>query len=151
MFAYFGYLVDGATVTLLFFSYIKPAGLASPSPPEDSPRDAGDADPVQVQDELAGLGVPELEHDVLGDLAVLPRDVALGGEAVVLLRVDRLHHRAVGDVAQVPLGDLHEVQDAELGVAHAVVLGEGVMVEEFLTYGNQSAKGEEFDQPLIRG
>jgi len=88
---------------------------------------------VQVQDELAGLGVPEPEHDVLGDLAVLPRDVALGGEAVVLLRVDRLHHRAVGDVAQVPLGDLHEVQDAELGVAHAVVLGEGVMVEEFLT------------------
>lgn len=87
-----------------------------------------------MQDELAGLGVPELEHDVLGDLAVLPRDVALGGEAVAaLLREDRLHHRAVGDVAEVLLGDLHEVEDAELGVAHAVVLGERVMVEEFLS------------------
>lgn len=116
----------------------------APSVPADrggSPRDAGDADPAQVQDELAGLGVPELEHDVLGDLAVLPRDLALGGEAVVLVWVDRLHHRAVVDVAQVLLGDLHEVEDAELGVAHAVVLGERVMVEEFLSV--RSAKDEQ--------
>jgi hypothetical protein len=35
-----------------------------------------------VQDELTGVGVPEPEHDVLGDLTVLPRDVALGGQAV---------------------------------------------------------------------
>lgn len=101
---------------------------------ESSPCDAGDADPLQVQDELAGVGVPEPEHDVLGDLAVLPRDVALGCEAVAFLRVDRLHHSAVRDVAQVLLGCLHEIQDAELGVAHAVVLGERVLVEDLLKF-----------------
>jgi hypothetical protein len=87
-----------------------------------------------VQDELAGVGVPQPEHDVLGDLAVLPRDVALCGQAVSLLRVDRLHHGAVGDVAQVMLGGLYEVQDAELGIAHAVVLGERVLVEDLLKF-----------------
>jgi hypothetical protein len=96
-----------------------------------------------VQDELSGLGVPELEHHVLGDLAVLPRDVALGGEAAALLRADRLYHRAVGDVAQVLLRDLHEVEDAELGVAHAVVLGERVVVEESLSVDARARNEEE--------
>jgi hypothetical protein len=110
------------------------AGTPLPSCESSLCGDAGDANPLEVQDELTGVGVPEPERDVLGDLAVLPRDVALGGQAVGLLRVDRLHHGAVRDVAQVMLGGLHEIQDAELGVAHAVVLGERVLVEDLLMF-----------------
>lgn len=101
----------------------------------ESPGDTWDVNPLEVQDDLAGIGVPELEDDVLGHLAVLPCDVALRREAVLLVRVDRLHHRAVAEMAVVLLGDLDEVQDAELRVAHAVVLGEGVLVKHFLRAG----------------
>jgi hypothetical protein len=130
------YQVNGCIISWAGVGRVAAASCPGPVPADrgdDSPRDAGDVDPGQAQDEIAGLGVPEPEQDVLGDLAVLARDVAVGGEAAALLRVDRLHHRAVGDVAQVLLGDLHEVEDGELGVAHAVVLGERVMVEEFLS------------------
>ncbi len=102
---------------------------------EESPGDTWDVNPLEVQDDLAGIGVPELEDDVLGHLAVLPCDVALRREAVLHVRVDRLHHRAVAEMAVVLLGDLDEVQDAELRVAHAVVLGEGVLVKHFLRAG----------------
>jgi len=90
-----------------------------------------DANPLQVHDYLAGLGVPQLEEDVLGDLAILPFDVALGCQAVVLVRVDCLHHRAIGEAVQVVLhGDFDKVEDAELCVAHAVILGESIMVKD---------------------
>lgn len=90
-----------------------------------------DAYPLQVQDELAGLGVPQPQDNVLGNLAFLPYDLALGREAVLVLRVDRLHHCAVRDIGQVLLGDLDEVEDGELCIAHAVILGESIMVKDF--------------------
>lgn len=92
--------------------------------------EAWDADPLQVHDYLAGLGVPELQEEVLADLAVLPLDAALGRQAVVVVGVEGLHHRAIGHAGQVLLGDLDKVEDAELRVAHAVVLGESIMVED---------------------
>lgn len=84
-----------------------------------------------MQDDLAGLGVPQLQDNVLRDLAVFPCDVALSREAVLLVRVDRLHHCVIRDIAQVLLGDLDKVEDAELCIAHAVILGESIMVKDF--------------------
>jgi hypothetical protein len=81
------HFVIGATLRYLIIHHINhPSAYVTagtPLPPcESSPCDARDANPLVVQDELTGVGVPEPEHDVLGDLTVLPRDVALGGQAV---------------------------------------------------------------------
>lgn len=95
-------------------------------------RHAWDVNPLQVQDDLAGLGVPQLQDNVLGDIAVFPCDVALGREAVVVVRMECLHHRVIRDIAVVLHGDLHKVKDTELCVAHAVILGESIMVKDFL-------------------
>lgn len=99
-----------------------------------SPCHAWDVNPLQVQDDLTGVGVPQLQDNVLRDLALFPCDVALGplgGEAVVLVRVDRLHNRVVRDISEVLPGDLDEVEDVELCIAHAVILGESIMVKDF--------------------
>lgn len=56
--------------------------------------------------------------------------MALGCQAVVLIRVERLHHRAIGEAVQVLLGDFDKVEDAELCVAHAVILGESIVVKD---------------------
>ena len=95
-------------------------------------RHTWDANPLQVQDYLAGLGVPQLQENVLGDLAILPFDVALGCQAVVIVRVHRLHHRAIGEAAVVLGGDFDKVEDGELCVTHAVILGESIMVKDVL-------------------
>lgn len=96
-----------------------------------SPCHAWDVNPLQVHDDLASVGVPQLQVDILRDLPIFPCDVAVGREAVVLFRVERLHHRVITDMAQVLHGDLDEVKDAELCIAHGVILGESVMVKDF--------------------
>ena len=85
----------------------------------------------------AGVDVPELEQEVLHDLAVVPDDVALVGEAAVLAAgAHGADDGAAADVLQVHLYDLHQRLDVELRVSHHVVLAERVLVEYLLYDGD---------------
>lgn len=92
-----------------------------------------DADPFELEVDDAGLDVPEPEEEVLDDVAVLPDDVALVGQAAVLAAgAHGADHGAAADVLQVHLDDLHQRLDVELRLAHPVVFAERVLVEHLL-------------------